>query len=92
MTILFKDKDTCTLDCNTRVRTVIGASREGKSHPFKRALQAVNHVGFFLMSKKNHKGMWLKKFYDLVPELRKKSAQMKSAYAKHTAFMSSNVI
>ena len=39
-TILFKDKDTYKLDCNIRVRTVIGASREGKSHPFKKALQA----------------------------------------------------
>ena len=44
--ILFKDKDTYSLDFNIRVRTIIGTSREGKSHPFKRVLQAVNKIGF----------------------------------------------
>ena len=72
-TILFKDKDTCSLNCNIRVRTIIGASIEGKSHPFKRALQAVNKIGFFLMSITCHKGMWLKKCSNLVPDIRKKN-------------------
>ena len=56
-TILFKNKDTLIKDGNIRVRTVIGASREGKSHPFKKALQVVSKIGFLLMLTKQHKGM-----------------------------------
>ena len=42
------------------------------THLITGALQAVNRAGFLLMSKKNHKGMWLKKCSDLVPEVLKK--------------------
>ena len=85
-TILFKNKDTLIKDGNIRVRTVIEASREGKSHPFKKALQVVSKIGFLLMLTKQHKGMWLKKCLDIVPDVRRKMAKMKIAYGRHSLF------
>ena len=81
-TILFKNKDTLIKDGNIRVRTVIEASREGKSHPFKKALQVVSKIGFLLMLTKQHKGMWLKKCLDICPRCKKENGKNENSIWK----------
>ena len=38
------------------------------------------------MLTKEHKGMWLKKCLDVVPDVRRKTAKMKIAYGSHSIF------
>ena len=85
-TFLVKDKDTNNLNCNYRVRPLIGASREGKCSPMKSALRVINKAIFFLMRVTNHKGMWLNSCLHLVPDLKRKTDRMKQAYGIFSRF------
>ena len=88
--IIFKNKDMQESSehyDNIRARAVIKAAHEGKVIPMKPALQVGNACLNFIMTKKKHFGMWMRRCQDLVDDTRKLSAKLRMNFGNDTKFI-----
>ena len=88
--IIFKNKDMYEGSehfNNIRARAVIKAAHEGKVIPMKPALQMGNACLNFIMSKKKHCGMWMRRCQDLVDDSRKLSAKLRMSFGNDSMFI-----